>query len=109
MGPLHDDADVRRLGQTKSLLRRRRAELDRDVGGDADLGEIDLFERLQMLGIAEIDPGRGFEGRADLLLRASDFNRAGDDEPQHADRLPSLGQSVIAPCGRYSRKLLEMD
>ena len=62
-----------------------------------------------MLGIAQIDPWRSFEGGADLLLSPSDFDRAGDGETQHADRLPSAGQPVIAPRGGNRRKLFEMD
>src|SRR3984957_19786403 len=106
---LHNDADVGRVRQPKRRLGHRRHEFDRNVRGDADLGKINVFERLQMLGIAEVDPWRGFEGRADLLLSTSDLNRAGDGEPQHADRLPSLGQLVIPPRGGYRGKLLEMD
>src|SRR3984957_7763524 len=106
---LHNDADVGRVRQPKRRLGHRRPEFDRNVRGDADLGKINVFERLQMLGIAEIDPWRGFEGRADLLLGASDLDRAGDDEPQHADRLPGPGQLVIPPRGGDGWKLLEMD
>ncbi len=109
MGPLHDDADIGRFGQTKRRSGHRRPEFDRNVRGDADLGKVDLFERLQMLRIAEIDPWRSFEGGADQLLRPSDFDRAGDGETQHADRLPGLGQLVIPPRGGDGWKLFEMD
>ncbi len=48
--PLDHDRDVRQLRQTESVPGRRAIGLDRDVRGDADLGEIDSRERLDVLG-----------------------------------------------------------
>src|ERR1700727_4089122 len=62
-----------------------------------------------MLGIAQVAPRRSFEGGADQLVSASDFDRAGDGETQHPDRVPGPGQLIIPPRGGNRRKLFEMD
>ena len=89
------------LGGTVALHQGRRR-------GDADLGEIDIGDRLEQILVGDVHDRMRFERRADALLRALDLERAGDDAAHDAHLAPFVGQLVVAPGGRHLGEQFEM-
>src|SRR5437899_1325500 len=68
---------------------RRTITLDeRVVRRDGDLGEVYVNHGSEQLGIRNVDDRRGLERRTDALVRALDFERAGD-HAAHVAQLPT--------------------
>ena len=70
---------------------------------------IDAVQRLQELGIGDVDLRRGLEARADALGGALELERARDGAADGADRFPLGGQRVVAPAFRDGREGLQVD
>ena len=100
-------ATPRNIGQAERV-RRPLPGFDRNVGSDADLGEIDRRRaRRRRSAIGDIDERRGLERRADALLAALDLKRAGDHGADATDLLPFRRERLVAPCGGNFRERLQ--
>ena len=66
------------------------------AGRDADLAEVEAFERLEIFR-RDVDMRRGLQAGADALFGALQFQGAGDDAAQGANGLPLLPQRRIEP------------
>jgi hypothetical protein len=100
LGLLELHADARHLGQPERLGRDRIAG-QRDVRGDADIGEIDRLQRRQHLGVADMHDRRGLQAGADGLVAALHLQRRGHHAPGR--RMPahfaaSAGSRQSAGC-----------
>jgi phosphatidylglycerophosphate synthase len=80
---------------------------EREVGGDADVGEVGAGKDGARLGVGDVDDGGGLEARADALFAPLDLEGAGDDAADAPDGAPSgrrgRGRASL-PASRGSRR-----
>ncbi len=75
---------------------------------DRDLGQVDIDQRGEQIGVGDIDHRRRLERGADALSRPLDLERAGDHAADVAHLAPLLGQRLVAPGRRHLREQLQM-
>ena len=81
----------------------------RQVRGDADVGEVDRGERGAQRLVGDVDDRGGLEAGADALVAALDLERAGDDAAGAADAVPLRGERGVVPVARGGGEVDEVD
>jgi hypothetical protein len=76
-------------------LGRRLALAHFVIRGDADLGQIDIEQRVENRFVRNVNQRRGLQRRSDPLGGPLDFQRAGDDATDVADGFPLGGQGFV--------------